>query len=165
MRLYGASTWLSMLPLKDHHFDLYKNDFRDAICLWYGWRPSGLPVTCACGSSFSIKHALSCPHGGYPIQRHNHLRNLTAKFFNDICPSVFIEPPLQPLTGERFQLYSANTDSGARLDVAADGFWSSCQRAFFNIRVFNPLAQSLKDAPLAVCYHRNEQEKKMSYNE
>ena len=32
---------------------------------------------------------------------------------------------------------------GARLDIVADGFWGgSRQRAFFDVRVFNPFAQS-----------------------
>uniref|UniRef100_A0A1X7TJG1 Uncharacterized protein n=1 Tax=Amphimedon queenslandica TaxID=400682 RepID=A0A1X7TJG1_AMPQE len=42
----GASTWLSALPLKEYGFDLHKEEFRDALCLRYGWRPSGLPLTC-----------------------------------------------------------------------------------------------------------------------
>ena len=36
-------------------------------------------------------------------------------------------------------LHSANTNDHARLDIAANGFWGGrFERAFFDIRVFNP---------------------------
>ena len=38
---------------------------------------------------------------------------------------------------------SANIQDGARLDIAADGFWGSrFERAFFDAKVFNPYAPS-----------------------
>ena len=54
---------------------------------------------------------------------------------------VQIEPQLQPLTGESLQRH-ANTESEARLDVAARGFWQEHEMAIFDIRVFNPFAKS-----------------------
>ena len=39
------------------------------------------------------------------------------------------------------------------------------QRAFFDIRVFNPLALSYSTIPLAQCYTRNEQEKRRAYDQ
>ena len=39
------------------------------------------------------------------------------------------------------------------------------QRAFFDIRVFNPLAPSYSTIPLAQCYTRNEQEKRRAYDQ
>ena len=62
----GASNWLSCLPLKSHNFVLHKTAFRDAIALRYHWLPSACPTSCACGHSFTIEHALSCPKGGFP---------------------------------------------------------------------------------------------------
>ena len=56
-----------------------------------------------------------------------------------------VEPALTPLTGEQFNLRSANTDDNARVDVAARGVWIRGSRAFFDIRVFNPLAQCSQD--------------------
>ena len=35
--LKGASSWLTVLPLDEHGFSLHKGDFRDAVCLRYGW--------------------------------------------------------------------------------------------------------------------------------
>ena len=39
----GASTWLSVLPLRSHHYDLHKGSFRDSLCLRYGWDPPTCP--------------------------------------------------------------------------------------------------------------------------
>ena len=66
----GVSNWLTVLPIEEHGFTLHKRAFRDAICLRYGWVPAQVPVNCACGTSFSVQHALSCPKGGYPSIRH-----------------------------------------------------------------------------------------------
>jgi len=52
----GASTWL--LPLRDHDFVLHKSDFRDALCLRYGWMPALLPQSCA---YWFFINTLSCP--------------------------------------------------------------------------------------------------------
>ena len=41
----------------------------------------------------------------------------------EVCSNVSVEPHLQPVTGEILGGASANTEDGARLDVAADGFW------------------------------------------
>ena len=56
----------------------------------------------------------------------------TYPFF--VCPSVGIEPTLQPLNGESFPLRSTNTEEGARLDIRAQNFWDTSKRsAFFDV--------------------------------
>ncbi len=45
----GASSWLSALPLKRLGYTLNKQEFRDAICLRYGWNVQGIPKVCSCG--------------------------------------------------------------------------------------------------------------------
>ena len=55
----GASSWLSTLPIQEHGFALHKGAFRDALCLRYGWQPKHLPSHCACGSKFTVDHALT----------------------------------------------------------------------------------------------------------
>ena len=161
----GASNWLSVLPIDEHGFALHKGDFRDALCLRYGWRPQHLPSLCVCGKSFSIEHALSCNFGGFPIKRHNELRDLTASLLDEICTGVGIEPTLQPLSNEQMRLKSANIDDGARLDVIAEDFWGTRQRAFFDVRVFNPFAPSLRNTSIVTLYRQKEQEKRRSYDE
>ena len=162
----GASSWLSTLPIDEHGFALHKGAFRDALCLRYGWRPSHLPSHCICGEQFTVEHALSCSRGGYPSIRHNEIRDITADLLSEVCHNVGKEPCLQTMTGEQLRHRSANREDGARLDVVAENFWGrDRQCAFFDVRVFNPFAQSYRTTPLAQCYRRNEMEKRRAYDE
>ena len=70
----GASSWLTALPIQEDGFTLHKSAFWDALALRYDWTPSHLPSSCACGTCFSVEHALSCPKGGFPPLRHNEIR-------------------------------------------------------------------------------------------
>ena len=162
----GSSSWLTALPLVDQGFALHKGAFRDALCLCYGWQPKLLPSYCVCGRTMSIEHALGCPFGGFPSIRHNELRDITAAFMSEICHNVSVEPTLQPLSGEQFQYRSANVEDGARLDVSAESFWGRDRRlAYFDIKVFNPLASTYASSPLAQCYRWAELDKKRRYDE
>ena len=85
---------------------------------------------------------------------------------SEVCHNVGIEPELQPLTGERFHFRSANVEDGARMDVRAESFWGpDRQSAFFDVRVFNPLAPTYQNLSLASSYRRNEQEKRRAYDQ
>ena len=162
----GASSWLSVLPIDEHGFALHKGAFRDALCLRYGWRPQHLPSHCVCDHQFTVEHALSCSRGGFPSIRHNEIRDITADLLSEVCHNVGTEPCLQPVTGEQLTYRTANREDDARLDVVAQSFWGrDRQRAFFDVRVFNPFAQSYLNTPLAQCYRRNELEKKRAYDE
>ena len=86
----GSSSWLVALPIESHGFTLHKSAFRDAICLRYGCQPPLFPTTCACGKSFTIDHALNCPTGGFPIIRHNEVRDLTADLMSEVCHGVCV---------------------------------------------------------------------------
>ena len=55
--------------------------------------------------------------------RHNEIRDLTADLLTEVCSDVHIEPDLQPVEGELLTGLSANVQDGARLDIAANGFW------------------------------------------
>ena len=161
----GASTWLTNLPLKEFNFCLHKRAFFDALALRYGWLPSSLPTKCVCGASFTVEHSLSCPKGGFTSIRHNEIRNFTAKLLTEVCNDVEVEPQLQPLTGKEFPgAAGTNTNAGARLDIAMNGFWSSrYERTFVDVRVFNPHAPSYKSITIDNCYKRHEREKQRSY--
>ena len=75
-----------------------------------------------------------------------------------------IEPHLQPITGETFTHASANIHDGARLDVAARGFWGShFEREFFDVKVFHPHAPSNMRSQLSSCYRLHENTKKRAY--
>ena len=71
-----ASSYFMPYPYKN----LHKSAFLDALALRYGWMPLKVPSLCACWSSFSVDHVLSCPKGGLPSLCHNDIRDLTASF-------------------------------------------------------------------------------------
>ena len=108
-----ASSWLSILPLDEFGFSLYKGEFRDALCLRYGWSLPNVSSSCPCGMSFSVDHAMTCNLGGFPTICHNEIRDLTASLLSEVCHNVAIEPHLQPLNGEGFHHKSANTDENS----------------------------------------------------
>ena len=162
----GASSWLTTLPIKEFDFCLHKGAFSDALALRYGWPLSRTPSHCACGKFFSVEHALSCPRGGFPIIRHNELRDLTASLLTEVCHDVRTEPDLQPLSGERMTTQSANTTDGARLDITVNGFWGGrFEKTYIDVRVFNPLAPSHRNLSITQCFRKHEQEKRRAYDE
>ena len=73
------SSWLTVLPIAKHHFDLTAQEFRDALAIRYKKPLLGIPSKCdGCGSSFDLSHALSCRIGGLVMQRHNEVRDAFA---------------------------------------------------------------------------------------
>ena len=162
---HGASSWLSVLPLSDQGFHLNKGEFRDALCLRYGWDLSNTPRSCNCGKPFTTDHAMVCHIGGFPTIRHNEIRDITATLLTEVCSNVATEPHMQPLSGETFRLASTNTDDGARLDIRARGFWRSQQDAFFDVRVFLANEPSNCYRSLSATYKKHEDEKKRAYSQ
>ena len=74
-----------------------------------------------------------------------------------------IEPTLQPTTGEVLSHATAISNGRARLDIAENGFWGGpFERAFFDVRVFNPHAPSNRQ-PLPACYRKHKTLKKRAY--
>ena len=162
----GASSWLTVLPLNEHKFSLHKAAFLDAISLCYGWAPANLATTCVCGKAFTVDHALSCRRGGFPIIRHNEIRNLTAQLLTEVCSEVCVEPELQPVSPDQLQGATANRQDGARLDVAANGVWGgSFEKTYFDVRVVNPYAASNCGQSQAAMYRSHEREKKRAYEQ
>ena len=86
----GSSTWLTVLPLTEHGFALHKGAFYDALALRYGWSPPEILTMCACGSNFSVDHAMSCAKGGFPSIRHNEICDLTATLLTEVCHDMCI---------------------------------------------------------------------------
>ena len=96
----GASSWLTVIPLKDLGYDLNKREFKDAIKMRYNWEISDLPKTCVCRDAFDVDHAMICRRGGFVIQRHNEIRDLEAELLGTVCKDVEVEPLLQQISGE-----------------------------------------------------------------
>ena len=76
-----------------------------------------------------------------------------------------VEPLLQDLDGEVLSGASAIRSDGARVDIAVDDFCGNRQRAFLDVRVFNPFAPSNRQSSLAAAYKSHEKEKKRAYRE
>ena len=135
----GASSWLTVKPLRQHGFTLHKSAFHDALALRYDWPLFNLQEKCVCGKNFSPDHAMSCPTGGLPSMRHNEIRDILGKLISEVSTSTRIEPPLQPVTGETFVRQSTTREDDARPDIYARGFWGGrTEDVFFDVRVVNP---------------------------
>ena len=112
----GAGSWLTALPIKALGYVLNKQDFRDSLCLRYGWKIPNTPLFCSCSKRNDVDHALICASGGYVSMRHNRIRDTEAGILKDVCKDVRIEPELLPVVnpnGERA--------AKERLDVSAVG--------------------------------------------
>ena len=160
----GASSWLSALPLMSLGYCLNKSDFRDSLCLRYGWSISKAPRFCACGKKNSVDHSLSCKKGGYTIFRHNALRDTEADILKDICWDVQTEPQLLPTDPDTLSR-TANSSDQARLDIVATGLWSPFERTFFDVRITHPTAPSNDSKTLEQLYRYNEKEKRTAYEQ
>ena len=76
-----------------------------------------------------------------------------------VSPPNLISNPLK-------EKYSEELQDGARLDIAANGFWGGrFERAFFDVRVFNPHAPSNRQLSLPSTYQRHENQKKRVYEQ
>ena len=104
---------------------------------------------------------MNCKCGGFPSIRHNELRNITAK--TETSSNVLIEPLLQPLTREHLSHQSSNGEDNACVDIAASNVWSPSDRAFFDVRVYNPFSTTYFRSTHKASHRRNEQEKIRQY--
>ena len=180
----GASNWLSALPLKEAGFSLNKLEFRDAIALQYDLPVPSLPKFCACGNLnlnpnrimhralnegtsriFTRDHAMICKTDGFVPLRHDELLDLTGNMLSEVCRNVDVERLLQPLTGEKLKYQISIKEDNARLGLSALGFWRHGEKAFFDIRVFDPVAQSYFNQNLQAAHLRQENEKRRQYEE
>ena len=160
----GAGSWLTALPMEKYGYDLNKQDFRDAICLRYGWKIPNIPSHCICKQKNTVDHILNCKQGGFVNMRHNEVRDLEAEFLSDICKDVRIEPGLLPVGNTHLPL-SANTAENARLDTSAVGLYSPFERNFTDVRITNLNSPCYRDKTPQQIYGIHERQKKRDYNQ
>ena len=158
----GSGTWLTVLPLQDLGFCLNKREFRDALCLRYGWNVPGMPPFCGCGHRNSIDHTLICKKGGYVAMRHNNLRDLNSELMKEVCRDVVTEPQMITLDDEDIQGTKADK---AAPDISSRGLWSTFERTFFDVRVLHPNCPSYVNKDMNKIYQAHENEKMKKYNE
>ena len=137
---------------------LNKQEFRDSICLRYGWRIPNTPAYCQCGKKNDIDHTLSCPNGGYTIMRHNCVRDLEGELMKEVCRDVKIEPDLIPVSEQE------KVDK-ARLDVSGVGVWGTHERTFLDVKIFHPNCPSYANMEMEKAYVLHENTKKRKYKE
>ena len=96
---------------------------------------------------------MDCPRGGFPSKCYNLICDITDILMKEVCEGVAIELSLQPLSGETFSYTSAITEDNARSDICGQGIWDNdSQRAFFDVRICNPTAQSYCHPSLEAIY-------------
>ena len=80
-----------------------------------------------------------------------------------MCIDVRKEPILQEVNNED-QKWESNKSKEARLDISALNFWTTGQRAFFDVRTFNLFAQKHSKMAVEKCFKENDNEKKRTYD-
>ena len=130
------SSWLTVLPIAKHHFDLTAQEFRDALAIRYKKPLLGIPSKCdGCGSSFDLSHALSCRTGGLVTQRHNEVRDA----FADLSAMAWNQVKREPIVKE------SDNDTGTPAliaDLSIRGVWLPQAEALFDTRVVDTDARS-----------------------
>ena len=126
---------------------------------------SDLPSKCLCGEKYTVCHALSCKREGFVAKRHDGVRNLLTSLIGKVGTSVEVEPRLQPLDNERFNLRNALTSPGARLVFKAGGFWSRGVTAFFDVRVTHVNSKCNQGKATSTIFKEQEEEKKRKYQQ
>ena len=57
-------------------------------------------------------------------------------------------------------------EDGARLDISAAGFWGGRhQKAYFDVKVFNPNASSYRGSQISSLYRKFEKDKRRKYEQ
>ena len=98
-------------------------------------------------------------------QRHDGVRNLLTSLIGKVCTNAEIEPQLQPLDNERFNLGSAVTSPEARLDFKAGGFLSRGVTAFFDVRVTHGNSKCNQGKTTSTIFKEQEEEKTRKYQQ
>ena len=76
-----ASSWLTVIPVKEMDLNLNKREFKDAVHLRYDWQRSDLPNVCVCGESFNVDHAMICKRARTPLWS---LKNLLVLIYSKL---------------------------------------------------------------------------------
>ena len=153
-----TSSWLSVLPLWSHHFDLSAQEFRDALALRYRKPLLNLPPVCdGCGSLFIVEHALDCHVGGLVCQRHNEVHDAIC----DLASLAWGQVQKEPVVCEE----KMDDPSSETLiaDVRIRGVWQSQVDALFDVRVVDTDAPSYQSRSPQAVLRTAEVEKRRKY--
>ena len=79
-----------------------------------------------------------------------------------MLPTIILSQTI--VTNHNLVPSAANTNDFARLDVSARSSWMMGQKAFFDVRVFDPNASRYQPKSLKQCFAVNEREKQRLQN-
>ena len=134
------------------------------VCVMAGFHPTYLP-TVSVAKPFLFPMLLAALVVLFPSSAIMTFAT-TARLLSEVCHDVQVEPHLQPLTGEVLHYRTAVLEDDARVDIRAAGFWG-CRhhRSFFDVGVFNDLADSNQSSSLAATFRKHEGVKRRAYEE
>lgn len=148
-RLSGGARWLAAIPLNDFNcrYALPQQVFRDAVALQMGQPlPDDLPSHCpSCDEqNVDVAHFLKCPKKGWVRRRHTEVLKELARLMRGVCgkTGVIEEPELGPVRGPPFANKNTTTDSGARTDILARGFFEPQMDAHFDVTIIDTAQKS-----------------------
>ena len=149
-----TSSWLTVMPIACHHFDLSPVEFRDALSLRYHQPLLKTPAHCdGSGEEFSFQHALDCKKGGLFTQHHNEVQDA----LGDLAAIVYKDVVREPIVQEA-------DDSSGRPALIADrsirGVWQPQTAALLDVRVIDTDAQSYASRTVDAVLCSAEHEKK-----
>ena len=149
------SSWLSVVPLAAHQFDLTCQEFHDALALRYKKPLLNLPPYCdGCGAPFSVDHALDCRVGGLVGRRYNEVRDA----IGDLASLVWGQVQREPVICEETADGSCNETLVG--DLRIRGVWQPQADAVFDVRVVDTDAPSYRSRSPDSVLHSAEVEKK-----
>jgi len=136
-----CGAWLTAMPLRLNGTELSALEFRDALRMRFGLKPSNLPDRCdGCGDPFSVDHAMSCRKGGLVTHRHDDV----AGEWHQLCasalsPTKVTDKPIIPQSQTRVEVQGQPPrmvdPPQKRGDVAAHSFWTRGMTTIFDIRI------------------------------
>ena len=94
-----------------------------------------------------------CKKGGFVTLRHKKVTNITATLLLDVCIDIKLQPSFLTLNREKQTMRKrVKTNDEVQLDLCPRGVWVIGQKAFFDIRFFDPNARRFSKQTLKQCY-------------
>ena len=154
----GNYSWLIVMPIARHHFDLSSVELRDTLAIHYGRPLLRVPANCdGCGAAFDFIHALDCKKGGLITQRHE-----VRDALGDIVAVTYKEVVREPIVREADE---ARGIPALVADLGVRGVWQPQAEALFDVRVVDTDAQSYVQRAVSAVLASAEREKKRKYSQ
>ena len=152
------SSWLNVIPVAKHNFDLTAQEFRDSLAIRYKKPLLEVPPNCdGCNALFDLSHALSCRKGGLVTQRHNEVRDA----FGDLASLAYSQVIKEPVVREAHNSFNS---PALVADLSVRGVWMPQSEALFDVRIIDTDARSYCNRSPSEVLLTAEVEKKKKYH-